>query len=73
MNVEIVTVFMGIIAGGILAAVPWGYSVHGRLARIEQDLHRLLDLKDEFDELRNRVHAVEVHCAEVCQKVLDQG
>ncbi len=68
MEATLSTVFMGITAAIAMAGIPWGYSQHGRLARIEERLHAVVIMGNELVSLREIVKVLELKMASVKRK-----
>jgi ABC-type transport system involved in cytochrome c biogenesis permease subunit len=62
-EIEISTVFLGIIASILIAGVPWAYSVHGRLSKIETKLQVTLSVQASLHAIEGRVSRVETNVA----------
>ncbi len=66
-KVQLNTVFLGIIATLMIAAVPWTYSINGRLTRIETQLEMALDANSVISSIEMRLSECETDIA-VLQK-----
>ena len=62
-KVQLNTVFLGIIASLMLAAVPWTYSINGRLTRIETQLEMALDDRSAMVSIEHRLSECETDIA----------
>ncbi len=63
MSVDLTTIFLGIVATIMLSGVPWAYTIHGRLARIEERLHAVVIMSREILTLRECVRDLELRIA----------
>ena len=70
-DVNLTTVFLGLMCPVVLSGVPWAYCIGARLARMESELRILCRVKDDITALQARLQAVELHCAEVCSRLLE--
>lgn len=58
-KVDVSTIFLGIIATILIAAIPLAYDTHGRLVRVETTLSTVLEMHDKLHELETRVIRLE--------------
>lgn len=57
--IEFLTALLGVQVVVMLAAIPWAYSVHGRIASMEARLTAALDLSDKVADLGSRMVRLE--------------
>jgi len=64
--IKVLTFLMGIGVSVLLAAIPWAYSVHGRLTKIEMSLNNHLENHRQLLRLEQRVSQLEQELATQC-------
>jgi len=55
-----ITFLFGIIVSILLAGIPWAYSVHGRLTKIETSLQAYLSLAERLPNIEHRLTKLEL-------------
>jgi hypothetical protein len=67
--ITIMVALFGVQTTILIAAVPWAFSVHGRLATIDQKLSTGEQLMTTFGEHEKRLSAIEVSVVRILERM----
>ncbi|MDA7950031.1 MAG: hypothetical protein MPJ24_00955 [Pirellulaceae bacterium] len=60
MTMTLLTCLVGLGVTIMMAGIPWAYSIHGRLTKIETNIVDSLECRERIDELGERVLRIEI-------------